>query len=87
MSSVPSPAATEPKATGQKSKKLDRVRNIGIIAHVDAGKTTLTERILFDAGVQRWVGSVDDGTRRDRVPTRAGLQRARRRRRELAPAK
>jgi ribosomal protection tetracycline resistance protein len=36
--------------------------NLGILAHVDAGKTTLTERLLFEAGVIREVGSVDVGT-------------------------
>jgi ribosomal protection tetracycline resistance protein len=36
--------------------------NLGILAHVDAGKTTLTERLLFDAGVISEIGSVDAGT-------------------------
>ena len=36
--------------------------NIGVLAHVDAGKTSLTERILFETGVIRSVGSVDKGT-------------------------
>ena len=40
---------------------LDKVRNIGIIAHVDAGKTTTTERILYYSGTKHKVGDVDDG--------------------------
>jgi len=40
---------------------LEKIRNIGIIAHVDAGKTTTTERILYYSGTKHKVGDIDDG--------------------------
>ncbi|MFT7860388.1 MAG: elongation factor G [Sulfurimonas sp.] len=44
-----------------RSHKLSDVRNIGIAAHIDAGKTTTTERILFYTGVEHKIGEVHDG--------------------------
>ena len=49
-------------ATGlSKQIPLDRVRNIGVIAHIDAGKTTTTERILFYTGKTYKIGDIDEG--------------------------
>ncbi len=44
-----------------KNITLDRVRNIGIIAHIDAGKTTTTERILYYTGKSYKIGDIDEG--------------------------
>ncbi|HUW24459.1 MAG TPA: elongation factor G [Patescibacteria group bacterium] len=48
--------------TTQREVPLSKVRNIGIIAHIDAGKTTTTERILFYTGKTYKLGNIDEGT-------------------------
>jgi elongation factor G len=50
-----------PRTDNARSVPPDRTRNIGIMAHVDAGKTTTTERMLFYTGITSRIGEVDDG--------------------------
>jgi elongation factor G len=45
----------------QRDYPLEKVRNFGVIAHIDAGKTTTSERILFYTGVSHKIGEVHDG--------------------------
>ncbi len=44
-----------------------KIINIGILAHVDAGKTTLTESLLYSSGAIKELGSVDSGKNRKRI--------------------
>ena len=49
-------------STTREVEEIRRIRNIGVIAHIDAGKTTTSERFLFYSGRIRAIGNVDDGT-------------------------
>lgn len=51
-----------PGSSEDTTAAIERVRNIGIVAHIDAGKTTTTERILYYTGASHRMGNVDDGT-------------------------
>ncbi len=58
---APKSVSTNPNSPDRKFP-LERTRNIGIAAHIDAGKTTLTERILFYTGMIHKIGEVHEGT-------------------------
>lgn len=61
--------AQQSVVTKNRNVPLDKIRNVGIIAHIDSGKTTTTERILFYTGRSYKIGDIDDGdTQMDWMP-------------------
>src|SRR4028119_58578 len=62
MSSATAAAVATNPNSPNRAYPLERTRNIGIAAHIDAGKTTLTERILFYTGMIHKIGEVHEGT-------------------------
>ena len=53
---------SHPASASDAARAADRLRNIGVVAHIDAGKTTVSERFLFYTGVERRLGEVHEGT-------------------------